>query len=315
MDGIYLNKYGNVPPDPKEGLQLLCKCPEFEFMEQFIARDAVIWLVPADDPDTVEFFYVHTGKIRLELEEGPRVLGRGEFFFVQGLRHEVVLKSHEDSKVLYLSNRPMFEESRTFESYLYGLLDEINQKDNYTYQHSRNVMLYSLKIFEYMYPTVDNSQAIYNDMAIASLFHDAGKCNVPDEILKKKGKLDGEEMQYIFRHPMDSARILRQYYGDRVAEIAGNHHERLDGSGYPYGLKSFQISPEAKILAVADAFDAMTSNRGYNQVKSPLEAARELVGLPLKFDPASSKVLLELIERGELVVETTPAEQEKTDGN
>lgn len=304
MQGIYLNKYGSsAPPDPKAGLQMLCKCPEFEFMEQFISRNAVIWLVPADDPETVEFFYVHTGKIQLELDEGPRILEKGEFFFVKGLAHEVILKSHEDSKVLYLSNRPMFEVTRTFESYLYELINEINQKDNYTYKHSHNVMRYSIKIFECMYPTIDNSQAIYNDMAIASLFHDAGKCNVPDEILKKKGKLDGEEMQYIFRHPMDSARILRQYYGERVAEIAGNHHERLDGSGYPYGLKSFQISPEAKILAVADAFDAMTSNRGYNRVKPPLEAAEELVGLPKKFDPVSSKILLELVKSGDLPVD------------
>ena len=306
MQGIYLNKYGSSLPDPKAGLQLLCKCPEFEFMEQFIARDAVIWLVPAADPETVEFFFVHSGKIQLELDEGPRILSRGEFFFVKGLAHEVVLKSYEDTKLLYLSNRPMFEESSTFESYLYELIDEINQKDNYTYKHSHNVMRYSLKMFECMYPTIDNSQAIYNDMAIASLFHDAGKCNVPDEILKKKGRLDGEEMQYIFRHPMDSARILRQYYGERVAEIAGNHHERLDGSGYPYGLKSYQISPEAKILAVADAFDAMTSNRGYNRVKSPLEAAEELVGLPNKFDPVSSKILLELVKSGNLPVDPDP---------
>ena len=160
MQGIHLNKYGNLPPDPKKGLRLLCKCPEFEFMEQFIARDAVIWLVPAEDPETVEFFYVHTGKIQLELEEGPKVLSKGEFFFVQGLTHEVVLKSHADSKVLYISNRPMFEESQTFENYLHGLLDEINQKDNYTYQHSHNVMKYSLKIFERMYPTIDSQEAI-----------------------------------------------------------------------------------------------------------------------------------------------------------
>ncbi len=315
MEGIYLHNYGNIAPDPKKGLQLLCKCPEFEFMEQFIARDAVIWLVPAEDPDTVEFFYVHSGKIQLELDEGPKTLRAGEFFFVQGLTREVVLKSHQDSKILYLSNRPMFEESQTFESYLHQLLDEINQKDNYTHQHSHNVMRYSLLIFEHMYPNVNTQEALYNDLAIASLFHDAGKCNVPDEILKKKGRLDAEEMQYIFRHPIDSARILRQYYGERVAEIAGNHHERLDGSGYPYGLKSHQISPEAKIMAVADAFDAMTSNRGYNKIKTALEAAEELVSLPAKFDPVSSMALLELVKSGKLVVEAAPAEQDKTDGN
>ncbi len=306
MEGIYLQKYGNVPSNPKEGLQLLCKCSEFEFMEQYIARDAVIWLVPTEDPEAIEFFFVHSGRIILELEDGPKVLGKGDYFYVKGLPREVILKSLQDTRILYLSNRPMFEESITFESYLHELLDEINTKDNYTYQHSHNVMRYSLLIFENMHPDVKSQDALYNDLAIASLFHDAGKCNVPDEILKKKGRLDGEEMQYIFRHPLDSARILRPYYGERVAEIAGNHHERLDGSGYPYGLKSHQISPEAKIMAVADAFDAMTSNRGYNRVKPALDAAKELVDMPSKFDPVSSKVLLELVQNGKLVVNTEP---------
>ena len=307
MQGIYLHNYGNVAPKPEKGLQLLCKCPEFEFMEQFIARDAVIWIVPAEDPSTVEFFYVHSGKIQLDLDEGPKTLSAGEFFFVQGLTHEVILKSHQDSKILYLSNRPMFEESQTFESYLNELLDEINQKDNYTHQHSHNVMHYSLMIFDHMYEG-NKQEALYNDLAIASLFHDAGKCNVPDEILKKKGRLDAEEMQYIFRHPIDSARILRQYYGERVAEIAGNHHERMDGSGYPYGLKSHEISPEAKIMAVADAFDAMTSNRGYNRVKTALEAAEELVSMPAKFDPVSSKVLWDLVQSGKIIIAASPTE-------
>lgn len=308
MEGIYLHSYGNAAPDMKKGLQLLCKCPEFEFMEQFIARDAVIWLVPAEDPDTVEFFFVHSGKIRLDLDEGSKTLCAGEYFFVKNLKHEVILKSYQDSTILYLSNRPMFEESKSFDSYLNELLDDINQKDNYTHQHSHNVMRYSLMMFERMYPNYSMQEALYSDLAIASLFHDAGKCNVPDEVLKKNGKLDAEEMQYIFRHPLDSARMLRQYYGDRVAEIAGNHHERLDGSGYPCGLKSHQISPEAKILAVADAFDAMTTNRGYNRVKSPLEAAEELVFLSAKFDPISSKVLLELVQDGKISMDAPPTE-------
>mgnify|MGYP003315317321 CR=1 FL=1 len=107
-------------------------------------------------------------------------------------------------------------------------------------------------------------------------------------------------MQYIFRHPIDSARILRQYYGERVAEIAGNHHERLDGSGYPYGLKSHEISTEAKITAVADAFDAMTSNRSYRKAL-PQDVVRAEIekGKGTQFDPVFAKVMIHLIDLDE----------------
>jgi len=127
-----------------------------------------------------------------------------------------------------------------------------------------------------------------------------GKCFVPVEVLQKTDELDASDVRYILRHPMDSGRLLCPEFGEQVAEIARNHHERLDGSGYPCGLSGEEISLPAKIVAVADVFDAMTSERGYNAVKSFEEAAGELCSLSGKFDPYITGALRDLVAGGAL---------------
>ena len=102
----------------------------------------------------------------------------------------------------------------------------------------------------------------------------------------------------IQQHAADSARILLPKYGPRIAELAHSHHERMDGSGYPRGLKGDQIPFESRILAVADAFDAMTSDRGYNRVKTFAEAAAELQAMPQRYDPLVTAALAQLVSTG-----------------
>lgn len=163
-----------------------------------------------------------------------------------------------------------------------------------------NVMNYAVLISKAMIEPNNNSETVLKDIVVASLFHDVGKCNTPDEILKKKGKLESEEMKVIRHHPVDTGRLLRKYYNNRIAEIAENHHERIDGSGYPFGLSGHELSTEAKILAVVDAFDAMTTDRGYNNVKSFADAAEELYNLPHLFDHEVASVLKRLVDEGKI---------------
>jgi len=94
--------------------------------------------------------------------------------------------------------------------------------------------------------------------------------------------------------------MLLQEFGEEIAEIARNHHERMDGSGYPRGLSGEDISFASQIVAVADVFDAMTSDRGYNEVKSPEEAAEELARLDTQFDQRITSVLTRLVAEGTL---------------
>ena len=131
---------------------------------------------------------------------------------------------------------------------------------------------------------------------IAGLFHDIGKIVFSDEILMKKGPLTEEEFAIIKKHPQDGARILSALTMFRdIVPIVRSHHERMDGKGYPDGLKSEMIPEEARIIAVADSFDAMTSNRSYRKALSIKAAVDELVkGKNTQFDPAAVEAFLSI---------------------
>jgi len=301
MEGVFVNspETGN----PEAGLEamrlrLLAKRDNLEIMTQTVLPNAVFWVTPAKDSETLEFFFVLNGSVDLTIDGGLKTLCPGESFYVSGLREDLLLKTEQETHILYVTNRPVFESLFGFHDDLTRLLVRINDKDHYTFQHSKNVMRYSVRLFEMLKD--DCCGVSVDDMVVAALFHDVGKCFIPDEILKKTDELLVSEYRYIVRHPIDSARLLRPNFGDRIAEIAQNHHERLDGSGYPFGLSSEEISFEAKIVAVADVFDAMTSDRGYNIPKSPEDAAKELNCMTNLFDSRVTSALSLMAKRGEL---------------
>ena len=111
-------------------------------------------------------------------------------------------------------------------------------------------------------------------MALASLFHDIGKFFIPDEILNKPSKLSDEELNYIKMHSTYSSELLKGKFIEDISQIVEQHHERLDGSGYPKGLKGNQIRIEARIIGVADSYDAMTTNRAYRSAICLLYTSR-----------------------------------------
>lgn len=285
-----------------QGIQLLAKHADMEIMTQNIVKGATVWLTPAESPDTFEFFFVQKGSLLLKDKDEEKTLTTGDSFYVCNLSENLPCKVLEDTVLIYVSDSPMFDDAQDFEEQIKNLITQINDKDHYTFKHSANVMVYSTKLYAKLNKSSEKSGAILNDMIVAALFHDVGKCYTPDEILKKNGKLTPDEWRSIKLHPMDSARLLRKHYGNRVAEIAAHHHERLNGSGYPYGLTGDKISEEAKIVAVADAFDAMTTSRGYNQAKTFEAAAQELYDLPEYFDRKVTEALLELVKNNDFDV-------------
>ena len=121
-----------------------------------------------------------------------------------------------------------------------------------------------------------NLPSIHYSLALAALFHDIGKIFVPDEILNKPDRLSDDEFSYIKKHSTDSQILLKDKFEERVGKIVEQHHERLDGSGYPNGLKGDEILIEAKIISVSDSYDAMTSDRAYKKAMSPKAAIDEL---------------------------------------
>lgn len=304
MEGVFIQKNQSInfdtPDISSAGSKLLVKCENVEIMEHTIIKGATVWLSPSEDESAIEFFYIHTGRIEIELDTETVNLESGDSVTIKSLKRNVMLKALTNASMVSVSTKPFYEEVHDFETYLKKLLTQINEKDHYTYQHSMNVMNYAVLISKAMIEPNNNSETVLKDIVIASLFHDVGKCFTPDEILKKQGKLESEEMKVIRHHPVDTGRLLRKYYNNRIAEIAENHHERIDGSGYPFGLSGHELSTEAKILAVVDAFDAMTTDRGYNNVKSFADAAEELYNLPHLFDHEVASVLKRLVDEGKI---------------
>ena len=301
MDGIQLNKRSGNDRTEEEigsGTALLAKQGDLEVMLHRISGESVVWLYPASDPTATEIFFIHQGVVELALDDGLVTLGPGDSFSVSNLKREVPIKMQGDTEIVYVTNCPAYEAVSQFEVSLNDLLTRVNEQDNYTFRHSKAVLRYSLALYDAMQD--DCPPIPRDDLAIAALFHDVGKCFVPVEILQKPDRLDHAELRYILRHPMDSGRMLLPKFGEQIAEIARNHHERLNGSGYPRGLLAEDISLSSQIVAVADVFDAMTTDRGYNTVKTFSEAAAELVSLPEEFDSRITQVLDRLVTSGAL---------------
>ena len=136
----------------------------------------------------------------------------------------------------------------------------------------------------------------------AALLHDVGKIGVPDEVINKTGKLTSEEFQQIKQHPVLGYQILSSIkHSPNLSIGARYHHERYDGSGYPDGLSGTDIPEIARIIAVADAYDAMTSNRSYRNAL-PQQVVRDEIaaGLGTQFDYMFAAIMLRLIDDGKI---------------
>jgi len=156
---------------------------------------------------------------------------------------------------------------------IYALAATVDAKDHYTYGHSKKVSEYAVVLSEALGLPEDRIVTI----RAAALLHDIGKIGVPDSILNKEDTLTEEEWEKIKTHPQDGAEILRHVINlVNCLPAILHHHERYDGNGYPSGLKGVDIPWEARILAIADAYDAITSLRPYRQRLSSQQALEEL---------------------------------------
>ena len=149
----------------------------------------------------------------------------------------------------------------------------LDSKDEYTAQHSAAVAMYCRDMAIALKLPDEDAEALH----LAGLLHDLGKVGVPDAVLRKTASLDEDEWGFIREHPEKGAEVLSHLanYQD-VADIVRYHHERLDGSGYPSGIGGDSIPELSKILAVADSYHAMTSDRPYRAARSSFEALKEL---------------------------------------
>ncbi|MGI5339949.1 HD-GYP domain-containing protein [Streptomyces sp. CA-181903] len=187
-----------------------------------------------------------------------------------------------------------------------ALVGAVDLKDHYTRGHGERVGLLALRIGRELGVAGDRLEAL----RIAGTLHDLGKLGVPTRVLRKDGPLTGEERRVIRLHPEYGDELVRGVaIPDEAREAILHHHERLDGSGYPHGLTGCRIPEAARIVAVADAFDAMTTTRTYSRAR-PVPAAlaelRRCAGT--QFDPRMVEALARTLERDGLPMVPTPDE-------
>lgn len=227
-----------------------------------------------------KLFLVHTFLVRAE---------NGDTVGVCGIYHDL-LQSRELTKRAVLNR--LVTISQQFET-IYAFAEAIGARDPYTMGHCEKVAEYARLIAEAMGLGEKEVTLAY----ICGIVHDVGKIGVPESILNKPGSLTKEEFSYITLHPEKGASILSHIsWLEDVVPVVLAHHERYDGGGYPMGLKGEEIPLLSRILAVADAFDAMTSDRSYRKAL-PLSVAMEELRrhAGTQFDPRVVEVFLEII--------------------
>ncbi len=183
------------------------------------------------------------------------------------------------------------DENQNLKDLISCLISVEEAKDSYTAHHSERVKAYSELIARFL----GLSESSISLITHAAHLHDIGKIGIRDNVLTKPGKLTDEEFEIIKQHPVIGAKILMQSnYTHELVQIVLHHHERYDGRGYPEGLKGEDIPIGARVIAIADSIDAMTSKRVYRDAMS-LDYCRNEIekNLGVMYDPAIGKVVLE----------------------
>lgn len=195
-------------------------------------------------------------------ESFKAVIKRAVEYSCEQKEKEEKLKVSENDRSYWLEMLDKMEAqiSECNQQSIKALRNVIKAKDIDLYNHSERVAGYALQIAD----KLNLSEQQKKKIECASYFHDIGKIGIKDGILDKPGKLDESEYNEIKRHPIVGADIIKEIDSlKEISEIISQHHERVDGNGYPYGILGSHIRLEAKIISVADAFDALTSNRVY----------------------------------------------------
>lgn len=201
-----------------------------------------------------------------------------------------------------LSNQSLFKLSFSNHCFIILSLISLLIRDRYTAFHSYNVAYYASEIGKAMGLSKKECFSLY----LGGLLHDVGKMNIPKSILNKPSRLTEQEFELIKQHPYIGYSVLKHipYLKEKgILDMVLYHHEKLDGTGYPFHLKENEIPLYAKIMSVADSFDAMTSKRVYRDRLSIEYAIRELErGKGKQFDGKIVDVLLELLKNDKVDV-------------
>lgn len=241
-------------------------------------------LVTQEGWTAFEAVYIISGTLRWQSSQGDCLLHKGDVVSSNPVMEESIFIAETDCEFLYISSQPVFHYYSESTKGLFRLAVEIEQKDGYTADHCHRIMELSMMLGKQL----GLSPVQLLDLNFGAFLHDLGKIAVPDSILGKPGKLTDEEWAVMRLHTVYGNEKLRETgltYLHKAGIIIEQHHERFDGSGYPYGLKGSEIDICSAIVAVVDSYDAMTTTRVYQKGRSKQEALEELEKSRSKYHP------------------------------
>ncbi|QFG00583.1 HD-GYP domain-containing protein [Psychrobacillus glaciei] len=249
-----------------------------------------------DSDEVIESYTLLDGTLEMEYEGMRRIIEIGETIDASKYENIISFYGETEAEILIKMNFEKFEPSFFESKLLQKEADVIEEIDGYTYMHCNRIKDYSLEVWNYLKLPVES----LSRLRWGAYFHDIGKRVIPIEILNKPGKLTSEEWEIMKTHTTEGAEIMRNHsvkWLEDSAFIVEQHHERYDGKGYPYGLRGEEITLEASIVSVVDAFDAMTTDRVYKKALSIKEAVKELEkGKGTQFKPVVVDALIDILK-------------------
>jgi len=236
-----------------------------------LSVDRILYIDPVPSAEAYKSYYVVKGSCFV-FDDGS-ILREGDMLIFRGIGEVKTLKTLEETVLLvHATNYDVYRTLEKNQDTVDKLLKEIQTKDHYTGEHSLRVY----ELVKRLAVRLGYKDKALNNITKAAYYHDLGKIHVPDEILNKPSRLNDDEFEEIKNHVHYAKDTVLEYFNEDVLNIILQHHERVNGSGYPLGLKGDEIRREARILAVCDSFDAMITNRVYKTGKSMEVALLEL---------------------------------------
>lgn len=266
---------------------------KIDIAKYHLTKDSILYIEPIDCVGCIKTYTVIEGcVVDLESKEEWHV---GDFILIDHFDDYLSIMATEPAVLLvHVEQSTSITHYEESSEKMIRLLANLQLKDHYTKEHSDRVF----GLVKYMGLELGyHSKALYN-LNKAARFHDIGKVFIDDAILNKPGKLDEEEYKRIQQHTVLGKDLILEVYNQDIYDIVAQHHERWDGSGYPLGLKGEEISIGARILAICDSFDAMTSNRVYSNAKMVYKALEEIESLSgILYDPELVKIFVRMINK------------------
>jgi HD-GYP domain-containing protein (c-di-GMP phosphodiesterase class II) len=277
--GIIFNKNGeSIEKVTYKGMdiELLASYDGTEVIMHYLDKGKRWAIGTSEGWNALEFIYVLSGSLVANIENIKFQINKGDYIKMTPIKNTCIFQAIEPTQFIYVCSKPVFQNYSILVEQLKQLGIDVEKKDGYTADHCTRIMNISMLLGEQLHLS-QNELYVLN---LGSFMHDIGKLKVPDHILQKPGKLSEEEWEIIKKHPIYGHDILMETKLPilmEAAKIVEQHHERYDGSGYPYGLKGEEILISAAIVAVADSLDAMTTDRPYRKALTWEEAVAEIV--------------------------------------